>query len=216
MNPTKQAKIFTANRRNLIRTENFNICETINSKNTFGSLIHFSLNILKSNQQTFLNYSENVLSLIIPTFGGIEVAAGSDNFVHISQFYSEFKPKSSLLRINNPYEDYEISFLRIDFLAGMGYKKITDFNLKPNSLHLIFQNYAINASLKMGKYEGRQKGESRVQFNHKTFIYVVSGAFEVNDRLLETGDGICFWETDLIEFEALSNNAVFLIIEVSA
>ena len=68
----------------------------------------------------------------------------------------------------------------------------------------------------MGKYEGRQKGKSRVQFNHNTFIYVVSGAFEVNDRLLETGDGICFWETNLIEFEALSNNAVFLIIEVSA
>ncbi|MCL6219926.1 hypothetical protein [Zunongwangia pacifica] len=215
MNPTKQARILTANRRNLIKKENVNTYETINSKDSFGSLVHFSSNILKANQQTFLNYSENVLSLIIPTFGGIEVAAGSDNFVHISQFYSEFKPKSSLLRINNPYEDYEINFLRIDFLAGMGYKKITDFNLKPNSLHLLYQNYAINASLKMGKYEGRQKGESRVQFNHNTFIYVISGAFEVNERLLETGETIFFWDINLIEFEALSKNAVFLMIEVS-
>ncbi len=123
MNPTKQVRILTANRRNLIKKENFNTYETINSKDSFGSLVHFSSNILKANQQTFLNYSENVLSLIIPTFGGIEVATGSDNFVHISQFYSKFKPKSSLLRINNPYEDYEISFLRIDFLAGMGYKR---------------------------------------------------------------------------------------------
>ncbi|MCC4229533.1 pirin family protein [Zunongwangia profunda] len=67
----------------------------------------------------------------------------------------------------------------------------------------------------MGKYEGRQKGESRVLFNQNTFIYVISGAFEVNERLLETGETICFWDTHLIEFEALSKNAVFLMIEVS-
>ena len=62
---------------------------------------------------------------------------------------------------------------------------------------------------------GRINKNPNIKFNQNTFIYVISGAFEVNERLLETGETICFWDTHLIEFEALSKNAVFLMIEVS-
>jgi hypothetical protein len=50
------------------------------------------------------------------------------------------------------------------------------------------------------------------------FGFVIEGAFEFQNRLLETRDSIALWnednETLQIEFEALSNDAIILIAEV--
>jgi redox-sensitive bicupin YhaK (pirin superfamily) len=52
--------------------------------------------------------------------------------------------------------------------------------------------------------------------NPKTgvFIFVIQGELEVQYRLMHEGDGLALWEVDEVEFEALSNNAILLILEV--
>jgi redox-sensitive bicupin YhaK (pirin superfamily) len=44
---------------------------------------------------------------------------------------------------------------------------------------------------------------------------VIEGAFEVQDRLLHAKDGLAVWDTNEIDFEALSNDAILLLWEVN-
>ncbi len=47
------------------------------------------------------------------------------------------------------------------------------------------------------------------------FVFVVLCAFEVRGRLLQVRDGLGLWnDTNNIELEALSNNAIILLIEL--
>ena len=48
------------------------------------------------------------------------------------------------------------------------------------------------------------------------YIFVIEGAFEVDNKLMEARDGLAIWNADEIEFEALSNDAMLLIFEVLA
>jgi hypothetical protein len=68
---------------------------------------------------------------------------------------------------------------------------------------------------KIGLYGGRQE-ETVVNQNtaNVLFSYVISGAFEVQNRLLEVGDALTLWNAEELEFEALSDGAVVLVMEV--
>ena len=46
------------------------------------------------------------------------------------------------------------------------------------------------------------------------FVFIIEGAFEVQNRLLEARDGLSLWNLSKLEFEALSNDAILMIIEV--
>ena len=47
------------------------------------------------------------------------------------------------------------------------------------------------------------------------FVYAIQGALEVQYRLMHEGDGLALWDVDEVEFEALSNDAILLIVEVA-
>ena len=44
---------------------------------------------------------------------------------------------------------------------------------------------------------------------------VIEGAFEVHGRLLHARDGLALWDTSIAEIEALSNDAIILLVELS-
>jgi len=48
----------------------------------------------------------------------------------------------------------------------------------------------------------------------KTPVFL-EGAFEVEGRLLHARDGLALWETEKVELEALSNDAIILVMEIS-
>ena len=45
-------------------------------------------------------------------------------------------------------------------------------------------------------------------------MFVIEGAFEVQGTLLHARDGLALWGTDKLEKEALSNDAIILLIEL--
>lgn len=49
---------------------------------------------------------------------------------------------------------------------------------------------------------------------HSLFVFVVQGAFEVQYRLLEGGDGLALWALSQTEIEALSDEAILLLLEL--
>jgi hypothetical protein len=46
------------------------------------------------------------------------------------------------------------------------------------------------------------------------FVYVIEGAVEFQNRLLEQRDGLALYSVTTSEFEALSNDAILLVLEV--
>lgn len=46
------------------------------------------------------------------------------------------------------------------------------------------------------------------------FIFVIEGIFEVQNRLLHARDGLSLTDIDTVELEALSNDAVILLLEL--
>lgn len=66
----------------------------------------------------------------------------------------------------------------------------------------------------IGLYEGRKEGIYTVsQKNRSVFGMVINGAFEFQNRLLETRDALLIAEAETIEFEALSENALLILLE---
>ena len=70
-------------------------------------------------------------------------------------------------------------------------------------------------SISIGKFDGR--GETTYRVKNKDaglFVFVLEGAFEVQGTLLHARDGLALWETDEVEMEALSNDAIILLVEL--
>lgn len=68
----------------------------------------------------------------------------------------------------------------------------------------------------LGEFEGRKEHEYKVKRKSRNiFVYVLSGAFEVNNCLLSARDGLAISRTKLLEMEALSNDAIILVIDMT-
>lgn len=67
----------------------------------------------------------------------------------------------------------------------------------------------------IGLYDGRKKGNYTLQ-NPKNglFTFVANGAFEFENRLLESRDGLSISRITSVDFEALSENAILLVMEI--
>jgi len=66
--------------------------------------------------------------------------------------------------------------------------------------------------LRLGQFSGRHEAVVALQPGAHFFAFVVAGAFEVEGRLLHGKDGLALWNTDHVELEALSNNALVLTV----
>lgn len=77
--------------------------------------------------------------------------------------------------------------------------------LSPN---LPFRNY-------IGMFDGRREAEYSLEDQEKNiFGIVINGAFEVQNRLLESRDALQLFDIQTLEFEALSNNAILMFFEL--
>ncbi|WP_250255720.1 hypothetical protein [Chryseobacterium sp. Marseille-Q3244] len=67
----------------------------------------------------------------------------------------------------------------------------------------------------IGLYNGRAEGFYALQHSENSiFGMVISGAFEFQNRLMENRDAIVLWGIHELEFEALSEDALILFIEI--
>ena len=74
--------------------------------------------------------------------------------------------------------------------------------------------YERDSKISIGKYGGRSEGIYQSRKNVRgVFAFVVEGAFEVQNWLIEKRDGLALWNLTEVEFEALSEGAVLLLIE---
>jgi hypothetical protein len=122
-----------------------------------------------------------------------------------------------VLTITNPYETGSVDFIS----AWIAQPELNDqpavtlpFDLTTtDTLHTLFASPQIKAHI--GKFSGRRDYTFKTsEGNTRLFAFVLEGAFEFKERLLLHRDGLALNAVTEADFEALSDGAIILILEV--
>jgi quercetin 2,3-dioxygenase len=221
-----QAQIYLADQRGCSQTDVFRSFHTFNfgnyfeeSRQPFGDLEVFNDTVIKPLFHQKIQLSKNTNVIIIPVIGGLEYNSSIQNgFLGTGNTLLLSGTEIDNYTIINPYETDYINFVQIHFNTNEEkFKSLTQefgFGFKPkNTLKPIF--LVNDKEGFIGKYEGRQKGEFTIKNpENGVFVFVVDGVFEVQDRLLHARDGLAISDIEMIDFEALSNDAVILLLSL--
>ncbi|MBC6992520.1 hypothetical protein [Hymenobacter sp. BT491] len=230
-------KIFLADQRGLTETAQFRRYSTFNfgryeheHKVAFGSLDAVNEEILAGAQSIALPVEQASYVLIIPITGAVIASSlqGEPTTVEVEEIQIRTVPAYSVLYLTNPYETELISFLHIWIKAGPQVKDAVN-QIVPFSAQAINNQLAaviaagmqrpteppLPFAVSLGRFAGRREATYLLQSSRSRFFaFVVAGAFEAEGRLLHEHDGLALWEVEEVELEALSNDALVLVLEL--
>lgn len=223
-----EARIYLAEKRGVTFGKTFKRLHTFNDEQYFeesrmplGALKVFNEEVLAAGEHLTLTIKERTTLILLPIVGGLAVSFDNKEaeYVVASQVVVFSGEAGDTYEIANPYSEETISFLQIQ-LKEEG-SKARNFSI--NELNLEKKNQLISLDSNenyffIGQYEGRAEGFYNLK-NSKNglFAFIIEGAFEVQNRLLETKDALALWyftDDSNIEFEALSNGAIILLAEI--
>lgn len=191
---TTDAIIYLANARGVIQDDNHRSYQSL--KEPFRDLTAVNDETLAAGTSVI----HKAPVVIIPLVG--DVATNDDQRIGPGQIQFIRNPK-----ITNPYKEELVNYLILGIDAQPA---VIDFTLINNSIQ------SPVANIHLGKFDGRRDGVYNLaQESFGIFAFVIEGAFEVQNRLLHPRDGLALWNIKEIEFEALSNEALILLIEVN-
>jgi quercetin 2,3-dioxygenase len=224
MSNSIEARIFLSSQRTCTELTSFRRFATFSEDDTaFGGLYALNDETLAARQSFEAEIMENTDILIVPIVGGLEItdSEGLHDFVSVGEAQLLSLGKNRVYEITNPYDTELINFLQIRFINQTGafvyqnQKKNINLN-KKNELLPLFSKVGNLYTSFVCKYEGRKDGIYTVQkVGNGVFVFVIEGAFEVANRLLETRDGLALTNIETVEFEALSSDAILLIFEIN-
>lgn len=213
------AQIYLAKARGQWQTQGYNCWSTFNfgnyqeeSKKAFGSLFLFNYQIIAPKQRTTIVTQKDSLHYILPLYGGIQY---QNKLIATEQIQQIVSDKETSFELSNPFDE-NVSFLQIAFNTNALNLEndLAEFDFgKKNKLISLFKNNAANAYI--AQFDGRK--EAYYPLKNKgngIFVYIINGAFEFENRLLETGDALSIKEIEDVEWESLSENAMLLLIEI--
>lgn len=222
-----QAQIYKSDLRGLIISDGNNCLSTFNFgtyyndfRKPFGVLEVLNEEILLPQHHSRTVVKADIEVIILPLFGGIEYKdnLGNDDFIRVEQIRCFSAQKGMLFELFNPYKEENVSYLQIWISSqkqdlNNNFKQF-DFDLnQKNQLISLFKIGDVFGFI--GDFEGRKEGFYQLKNKlNGIFIFVISGAFEIDNRLLESKDGLHLLKTDSLEWEALSENALFLLLEI--
>ena len=200
-------------------TFNFNTFFSENRK-PFYNLKLLNENTLKAKHTLQQEASEELVVCLVPLVGNLNYKLPNEQskLLEVGESVVFSVSCGESYKISNPYKRALINYLHIEIKV---LKKIPlqhsqiELDTKTNQLLPLIDKKTEQFDISLGKYNGRVEGTHKVKNPNKgVFVFVIEGAFEVQDRLLQSRDGLALWTTDIINFEALSNNAIILILDV--
>ncbi|MGI4020642.1 MAG: hypothetical protein ACRYFA_03990 [Janthinobacterium lividum] len=235
MDTLSPGQIYLADQRGLAETNSFRRYCTFNyaayfaeHRKPFGKLEVFNDEILAAKQASDFNIKQAAYIVLIPVTGEIifEDAQGKVTTVDVGEIFVSHQLKNSSFKILNPYEADWINFLYLQVQANEEASNPVaktfsfDFDATPNALiKVVSGEKETTQTLPFNMYMGRFDGRSDTVFtmqnsSSKLFAFVIAGAFEFQGRLLHERDGLALWDLHEADLEALSNNAVVLMLEI--
>ena len=240
MDTQTQAQIYLAGQRgsssllDMLRSFHcFNFGSYVDeSRQPFGDLCLLNDDFLTAGGNVSLDVGSNTDVILIPLVGGLEYESPvGHGFAEPGQAQLHSLAQGMTYQVINPYETEQINYLTIwltnssnDFTPKTA---LQIFNLETKNQLLPFYQASeekpadcLSRSGWIGRYDGRQDGIYRLTNKNTSgqgvFVFVLSGAFEVQNRLLHERDGLAL--TDIqhneVDFEALSNEAVLILLNV--
>ena len=229
-----KTKMFLADERGLNETEWLRSCNTFNfgkyqqeHKQPFGDLYVLNDDTLDGGCSLSMLIEEKTYVVLLPVIGaiGYKDSLGNESLIAAGQVQILALDKGVTMQLTNPFKEELVNYLQIWIKADTNTKieqpclAIYDVNEFVNSLVQVSPKNIDTLSLpfiiSIGKFSGR--GETVYQpknNNTSLFVFVIEGAFEVEGRLLHARDGLALQQTNEIEMEALSNDAIVLTIEL--
>jgi len=227
-------KIYLADQRGLLETAYLRRYSTFSfgeyahaDKQAFGRFYGLNEETLASGHTLALAVSQASHVLLLPITGALAVGVGADPMaaVEVEEIRLLTVPAGTTLRFTNPYETDLVSFLHLWLRAEESVAAVTqqpfafDLQAAKNQLCEIVPFEASQGeafSLSLGRFAGRHETVYQLQRpGTQFFAFVLAGAFEVEGRLLHAQDGLALWDVQAVELEALSNDALMLVLELT-
>lgn len=230
-----QGQIYLAGQRGIFQLSEFRSFHTFNfgsyqekSRAPFGSLETLNDDTLAGGKSLVMKLENNTESILIPVVGAVafQNSIGETGHLEAGQFQIFSTDKPVDYQISNPYEKELVNYIQIRLKNNQPqlHTKTQEgsFNLE-NRNQLIPLFSPGNEGLRIqqeaygyiGKYGGREEGIYKINNpDNGIFVFIIEGAFEVQNRLLEARDGLSLLNLEELELEALSNDAIILIMEV--
>ncbi|TCC93353.1 hypothetical protein EZ428_00860 [Pedobacter frigiditerrae] len=227
MKSVSKGKIFLADQRGLKETNKIKRYSTFNfegfktpDKTSVGKLYMLNDEMLAGYQKTCFEVDRDSYIIILPITGAVNYLDDSENEtdVDVEEAVIVYVEQGANITLSNPFESNIVNYLCIGIDAQEPMEnnpQFSSFDLSiKNKLHKI-NVIEVPFILNIGRFDGRKEVNYNLNKSAKLFAFVITGAFEVDGRLLHEKDGLALWNTEEIELEALSNNAVILVIELN-
>jgi redox-sensitive bicupin YhaK (pirin superfamily) len=220
---TSNAKIFLASQRGCTESSRHRSFHTFNfgsyrndHRQPFFSLKSLNDETLAAGASTRYFPEEKIQVLLIPLVGSCECQTNNSTIsIEAGQIFFCDVPKGHDIEIRNPFKDELINYLYIELYSKSdALPSVKDIAIELQHNRLLTEELSPDHHFHIGMYHGREEGSITFdEANKAFFVFVIEGAFEVNNRLLHQRDGLAIWDAAQLDFEALSNNAIILIVE---
>ena len=226
-------KIFLAYERGLAESDRFRRYSTFSfgpwahpHKGPFGRLYGLNEETLAGGHALNFTVAEASHVLIIPITGAVALTGlgQPETSVGVEEATVLTLPADSTLHVRNPYDTDLVSFLHIWLLAdapgddSSEQRGIFSVEAIQNQLARLLPMTAVDTlpfAVSLGRFDGRQETVYQLKNPaNSVFVFTLAGAFEVESRLLHEKDGLALWNVAEIELEALSNDALVLVLEL--
>ncbi|MFC0513860.1 hypothetical protein ACFFGT_06605 [Mucilaginibacter angelicae] len=230
MEKISPGQIHLADQRGFTKTQymrrysSFNYGNYFNEyRRPFGRLEVLNDEMLAGGKSTIITVENSCWFVLMPVTG--EVLLKSSNgtrLIDVGEVFVGHAIAGEELELINLYKSDWINYIYLQL------KEDEDINLPPGDVFKFDftgrQNKLINLipnsekhlfRIHIGLLGGRVDVLYPLQNNNSLFYaFVLSGAFELQGRLMHERDGLALWQLEEADLEALSNNAVIVILEM--
>lgn len=226
MKTTSQGKIFLADERGIKENKKIKRFSTFNFEQFFNphktaidKLFMFNDDLLAGGEKSCFEIDRNSYIIILPITGAVNYLDDTENEtdVDVEEAIVIYLEKGSNITLSNPFASDVINYLCIGIEADEpmpNNPRFYNFDLNKQNQLLKINADELPFVLSIGRFDGRQEVAYQLTDKAKLFAFTVTGAFEIDGRLMHEKDALLLWDTNKIELEALSNNAVVLTIEL--
>jgi len=221
-------QIYLQNQREIAHSEGFQSFHTLNfgeyqvkGREAFGNILAWNDEMLAPQYSQKITADQPTRIILLPLAGALEIDQGNEvKYVDSGECLSIVVTRGQSFVVTNPYPDQVVNYLQIRLLNTPKSRLDTVFSTfdlnEKDQLITVFKEAENCTQLVIGKYRGRGEG---VYFCDKlpgnVLVFIIEGAFEAQNRLLERRDALSLKNVSEVEFEALSHDAIILIMQTA-
>ncbi|SCW39698.1 hypothetical protein [Mucilaginibacter sp. NFR10] len=209
----------------LRRYSSFNYGSYFNEhRKPFGRLAVWNDEMLAGGNSIDVTIETSGWFVLMPVTGELllERVNGDIRLIDVGELFVGYAVAGERLELTNLYKSDWINYIYLQLKDNdvinphrdMVFK--FDFAGRPNELIDLVPTCGIYPfRLHIGVFGGRIDAFYQLQNSSSLFYaFVLAGAFELQERLMHDRDGLALWELEKADMEALSNNAVVVILEI--